>query len=75
MSCDGDGMPDTSGNTGGDNPFFVQKMVETFAANSDVMGYEAYFEDGSTELCSGISNDPPDNPLAAERYQWLYEPH
>jgi hypothetical protein len=70
-SCDGDGEPDTDDNTGGDNPFFVQKVVETFALNADIMGYDAYFEDGNLDWCSNIS-DGSSNPLSAARYQTLY---
>ena len=57
---------------GGDNPFFIQKMVETFAANSDVMGYDAYYEDGDAELCTGLK-DNDKNAEAAAQYQELYE--
>jgi hypothetical protein len=70
-SCNGNGVIDTEGNTGGDNPFFIQKMVETFAANADVMGYETYFEDMGG-VCSSISSDGALHPEAAERYQLLY---
>jgi hypothetical protein len=73
VSCTGDGVIDSSGNTGSDNPFFIQKMVETFADNADVMGYEAYFEDVAG-VCSTISDDAALHPLAAERYRLLYGP-
>jgi hypothetical protein len=56
---------------GGDNPFFVQKMFETFAANADVMAYEAYFEDGGAEICSDLGN-AGSSPLAAGKYKELF---
>ncbi len=54
-----------------DNPFFMQKLAETFAANADVMGYEAYFEDGNLETCSKLTGDGA-GPNAAAHYQALY---
>jgi beta-mannanase len=58
--------------SGGDNPFFVQKMFEIFAANTDVMGYEAYFE-ADTDVCSSIANGGQ-VPNAAAKYKELYGP-
>lgn len=55
---------------GGDNPFFVRKIVETFAANADVMAYEAYFEDGSLSVCSSLGET---NPEAAAMYRRIYQ--
>jgi hypothetical protein len=55
---------------GGDNPFFVQRIVSTFAANLDVMGYEAYFEEAS-EVCSVIV-DGQRSPNAAAKYRAIY---
>jgi len=72
VSCAGDGQLDNTGNTGGDNPFFVRKVVETFAANADVMAYEAYFEDGGGEVCSDLFDDS--HPESAAKYLELYRP-
>jgi hypothetical protein len=58
---------------GGDNPFFIQKMFETFAANADVMAYEAYFEGEDGDVCSTIANGGK-NPKAADEYKQLYGP-
>lgn len=55
---------------GGDNPLFIQKVLETFATNSDVLAYEAYFEDGNLDVCSNLQDS--DNTLAAARYEALY---
>jgi hypothetical protein len=71
VGCDGRGQPDTAGNAGGDNPFFVQKVVEFFAAHAELMAYDAYFEDGGFEVCSSISNGST-NPLSAKKYRELY---
>lgn len=55
---------------GGDNPFFIQKVVETFAEHADVLGFEAYFEDGNLDVCSKL--DDARHANAAERYRLLY---
>lgn len=60
-------------NGGGDNPFFVQKMFETFAANSDIMGFESYFEDTTDGVCSALLHGT-ENPEASARYRGLYGP-
>jgi hypothetical protein len=69
IGCGTDGQPDPV-NVGGDSPFFVLKVVETFAAYADVMAYEAYFEDNA-EVCSNI-NGGTDNVSAAAKYRELY---
>ena len=66
MSCDQGVRP--SDDVGGDNPFFIEKVFETFAANAETLAYEAYFEDGGGETCSNIE----DHPLSAERYIELF---
>ena len=73
VGCAGDGQPDASGVTGGDNPFFIQKAVETFAAHADIMGYEAYFEDGNLELCSNLF-EGGQHPDSAAKYRALFTP-
>ncbi len=63
-SCSGDG--------GGDNPFYIQKMFETFKAAGDVMGYDAYFSDPTPgNVCSTITNGGQ-NPKAAAVYKKLF---
>jgi hypothetical protein len=58
------------GDPGGDNPFYVQKMFELFAANAGMMGFEIYYED-ATDVCSSISDDG-DRMKAAAEYKALY---
>jgi hypothetical protein len=58
------------GDPGGDNPFYIQKMFELFAANAGSMGFEIYYQDNS-EVCSSIS-DEADRPKAAAKYKELY---
>jgi hypothetical protein len=56
---------------GGDNAFFVEKMVQTFAENADVLAYEAYFDDPGEDVCSSLMvSNAPSNARAA--YQRLY---
>lgn len=57
---------------GGDNPFFVEKMFDTFAANPDVMGFEIYYEE-RVDLCTALAGESQ-NPLSSARYQALYAP-
>lgn len=61
---------------GGDNPFFIQKMYETFAMNRDILAYEAYFNDTGAGVCSSLREvgGVTQNPLSAERYRQLYGP-
>jgi hypothetical protein len=64
------GVASCGAEPGGDNPFFVQKMFETFADNDDVLAYEAYFDDPGAGVCSALRGDQ--NPQAAARYRELY---
>jgi len=68
------GVVTCSPNSGGDNPNFIQLMVETFAKNRDIMEYDAYFESGATEPCSDLRTGTS-APNAAERYRALYSEH
>jgi hypothetical protein len=62
----------TSSGGGGDNALYIQEMYNTFAANRDVMGYEAYFDDPDAgNVCSSIVNGRQ-NPQAAARYKALF---
>ncbi|SNQ49179.1 conserved hypothetical protein [Frankia canadensis] len=66
------GVASCSGNGGGDNPFYIQKMFETFKAASDVMGYDAYFADPTPgNVCSTITNGGQ-NPKSAAEYKKLF---
>jgi hypothetical protein len=65
------GVATCGGDPGGDNPFFVRKVFETFARYTDLMGYEAYFADGDAEVCSTIIDDA-DTAKAAAEYKKLY---
>jgi hypothetical protein len=58
---------------GGDNAFFVRKMFDTFAANDDILAYEAYFNDPAAGVCSQIWGGDQ-NPDSAARYRELYGP-
>jgi hypothetical protein len=64
------GIAVCGGDPGGDNPFFVQRMVQAFSENRALMGYEAYFDE-SGDVCSVISTNTK-APKAAAKYQALY---
>jgi hypothetical protein len=64
------GVATCGGDAGGDNPYFVQRMVRAFYENRDLMAYEAYFED-SVEVCSALSIGTK-APKAAAKYRELY---
>jgi hypothetical protein len=66
------GVASCGDDPGGDNPFFIEKMFLTFAANDDLLAYESYFNDGGAEVCSAINGDQ--NPEASARYRELYGP-
>ncbi|HMI90707.1 MAG TPA: hypothetical protein VK509_05055, partial [Polyangiales bacterium] len=55
---------------GGDNPFYIEKMFETFSTHAGVMGFEIYYQN-SGEVCSVISDDAA-HPTAGARYKELY---
>ncbi|WP_308204931.1 glycosyl hydrolase [Frankia tisae] len=66
------GVASCSGDGGGDNPFYIQKMFETFKGAGDVMGYDAYFSDPTPgNVCSTITNGGQ-NPKAAAEYKKLF---
>ena len=66
VSC----FDDTPERNGGDNPFYIAKMFETFSANAGVMGFEIYYQN-SGEACSLISTGN-EHPNSAAKYQELY---
>ena len=53
-----------SANSGGDNPFFVQKMIEFFRANAASIGFEGYFNINFGNWVHRLQ----DNPLAGAAY-------
>ncbi|HEX6245617.1 MAG TPA: hypothetical protein VFZ61_32055 [Polyangiales bacterium] len=57
---------------GGDNPFFIEKMVQMFAENADMLAYEAYFDDPGDEVCSMLYV-PNVAPNARATYKRLYQ--
>jgi hypothetical protein len=58
---------------GGDNAFFVEKMVETFYLNADILAYEAYFDDPAVGVvCSSLMADAG-APEARAAYKRLYQ--
>jgi hypothetical protein len=66
------GVASCSGNGGGDNPFYIKKMYETFMANQDVMGYESYYHDPSpNNVCSTIMGGGQ-NPQSSAEYKKLF---
>ncbi|KPM57287.1 beta-mannanase [Frankia sp. CcI49] len=66
------GVASCSRGGGGDNPFYIQKMYDTFKANADVMAYEAYFHDAAPgNVCSTIQNGGQ-NPKAGALYRKLF---
>jgi hypothetical protein len=66
------GVTSCSGNGGGDNPFYIQKMWDTFSAAKDVMGYESYYHDPMPgNVCSTIMNGGQ-NPKASALYKQLF---
>jgi hypothetical protein len=67
------GIVTCGGDPGGDNAFFVRKTFETFARYGDLMGYEAYFEDGEVDVCSSLTG-ATDKPHATAEYKQLYGP-
>ncbi|WP_018503740.1 glycoside hydrolase family 26 protein [Parafrankia discariae] len=66
------GVSSCSRNGGGDNPFYIQKMFDTFTQYADVMAYESYFHDAAPgNVCSTIMNGGQ-NPKASALYKKLF---
>jgi Glycosyl hydrolase family 26 len=66
------GVTSCSGNGGGDNPFYIQKMYDTFKANADVIAYESYFNDAQPgNVCTSIVNGGQ-NPKSSALYKSLF---
>jgi hypothetical protein len=60
-----------AGNNGGDNPFYVQKMVEYFRSMGANLAYEAYFNEDASYYAGSLWG-PVQNPNAADAYRRLY---
>ncbi|WP_239310944.1 MULTISPECIES: glycoside hydrolase family 26 protein [unclassified Frankia] len=66
------GVTSCGGDAGGDNPFYVRKMYDSFMTNADVIGYESYFHDSSPDnVCSTIMYGGRNARSAAE-YKRLF---
>ncbi len=57
---------------GGDNPFYIQKMYETFAANADALAYEAYYNNAEPDNVRSSLYEPVLNPDSRQRYLELF---
>ncbi|MCK9924115.1 glycoside hydrolase family 26 protein [Frankia sp. AgPm24] len=66
------GVASCSGDGGGDNPFYIKKMYDTFRSAGTTMGYDAYFADAAPgNVCSTIMNGGQ-NPKSAAEYKTLF---
>jgi hypothetical protein len=61
-----------AGTAGGDNPFFVRKMYETFRANAGALAYETYFNNSDSGNVHSSLINPNENPSAATTYASLW---
>lgn len=59
-----------AGNNGGDNSFYINKMVEFFTSMGPNLAYEGYFNEDA-EYYAGAIFEPNQNPNAAGTYQNL----
>jgi len=57
---------------GGDNPFYIEKMYETFRANADILAYEVYYNNSEPENVRSSLHDPVLNPKSSKRYLELF---
>jgi glycosyl hydrolase family 26 len=61
------------GTGGGDNPFYIQKMYDTFKANVDIIYYEAYFNNSeANNVCSSLIPPQVNAPNSAAKYKQLF---
>lgn len=65
------GIAKTSAGGNGDNAFYIRRMHEFFTANSDVLAYEAYFNENNEYISSGLWESLV-NPGAAAQYAALW---
>ncbi|MCD5352732.1 glycoside hydrolase family 26 protein [Kineosporia mesophila] len=59
-----------AGNNGGDNAFYIEKMVEFFTSMGSDLAYEAYFNENASYYAGAIFQ-PTQIPKAAGEYQTL----
>jgi Glycosyl hydrolase family 26 len=57
---------------GGDNPFYIKKMYQTFQANADILSFEAYFSIAEKGNVDSALHNPDLNPSSASEYQRLF---
>jgi len=60
-----------AGHNGGDNPFYIEHMVQFFRSLGPALAYESYFNANGTG-CGCALVDPTQNPLAAAAYRSAY---
>lgn len=56
----------------GDNPFYLRKMKQFFAANSDILVIENYFNEPAKTMLSSMWTEAPQNPKSAVAYRKLW---
>jgi len=61
-----------AGQAGGDNPFYIRKMYDTFKGNADVLAYETYFNNSEAGNVHSSLVNPNENPNAAATYASLW---
>jgi hypothetical protein len=61
-----------SGGGGGDNPFYIHKMYDTFAANAKDLAYEAYYNNSEQDNVRSSLHNPNLNPKSSVRYLKLF---
>jgi hypothetical protein len=66
--------PGHDSNAGGDNPYYVQQMIELFQTQESSLAFESYYDTAAdTSTSSDICNSPPVNPNAALEYKAVYQ--
>nr|WP_269809737.1 glycosyl hydrolase [Kineosporia rhizophila] len=60
-----------AGQNGGDNSFYINKMVEFFKSLGPNLAYEAYFNEDASYYAGAIF-EPNQNPIGSEAYKALY---
>ncbi|ETA03703.1 hypothetical protein ThrDRAFT_00689 [Frankia casuarinae] len=57
---------------GGDNPFYIEKMHEFFAANAGLLAYEAYYNNAEADNVQSSLHNPNLSPNSSRRYLGLF---